>query len=593
MSELLLIVGLKSPEMADLVSRADKRGKHRPVVVSTPAVCRLVEDKAEIHATEGFSLPHFLTAHESDTVSAVVVFLSGQEADRERHILDAVAEIAGTSPAARVCLVSTFRVHFGDRRAAQAEASALERLKSLRARTVLFRPGHVLSCRSRTKAWVRALAFAAPLVPKRFKSCCVDGGKLFAALEREIDAPRSRGFRTYTLLGPNRPWKTLLAENQGVGVGQRVLTALAAVMSLLFVGQILGLLFDLFARVVPRLRSWNFDTLIPTSTQELLALYNKYNFRYVKIVGYNNGVVHFGHQHPGKTIVSSVRCNQVARVNGCMAKFDGGVTVRQATEVLHRAGKELYVAPNYSFVSMGTSFFVPIHGSASEYSTMGDTIAKVVLYDPIKDRFLVTARGEPAFGHFMYNLGCDVLLLRLYLRVKEKSRYYLKQHMLTNPTSKELLDAFHDELPSNVEVRKSKASSTTVQVYKYYTHALLGDSEALELPRDSIGRLWDRLEMNPLTSALFHGLTRRLAHHVELFFTADEFAVFWETHVRLPIAKIQLRYIKRDGLPHSPFREHDCISADLFMLKKHKPAFEEYVRATFKQVRYNPGKHSM
>jgi hypothetical protein len=99
--------------------------------------------------------------------------------------------------------------------------------------------------------------------------------------------------------------------------------------------------------------------------------------------------------------------------------------------------------------------------------------------------------------------------------------------------------------------------------------------------------------MNPVTSALFHGLTRRFAHHVELFFTADEFAAFWETHGRLPIAKIQLRYIKRDALPHSPFRDHDCVSADLFMLKKHRPAFEKYVRETFKQVRYNPGKHSM
>jgi hypothetical protein len=593
MSELLLIAGLNNPIVADLAAHAVEHGKHRPVVVSTPQVCPLAESRAESYTAEGFSPARFLAAHQGDAISAVIVFLSGSESEAERRLLDAVAEVAGNSPSARVCLVSTFRVHFGDRHAAGAEAYALERLKALRARTALFRPSHVLSRHSRPSAWLRVLAFACPLVPKRFKSCCLDGDELFAALEQEIDDTRSRGFRAYTLLGPNQPWKNLLTENQGVGVGHHALTALAAVMSLMLVGQILGLVFDLLVRAMPRLRSWDFDTLLPSSVRELLALYNRYNFRYVKIVGYNNGVVHFGHRHPGKTIVSTIRCNRVAWVNGRMAKLDGGVTVRQATEVLNSAGKEPYVVPNYSFVSMGTSFFVPIHGSASEYSTMGDTIIKVVLYDPAKDRFLVTTRGEPDFGHFMYNLECDILLLRLYIRTKEKSRYYLKQQTLANPTSKELLAAFHDERPSNVEVRKSKASSTTVRVYKYYTQASPGDSEALELPRDSVGRLWDRLEMNPLTSALFHGLTRQFAHHVELFFTADEFAVFWETHTRLPIAKIQLRYIKRDAMPHSPFRDHDCVSADLFMLKKHRPAFEAYVRQTFKQVRYNPGKHSM
>jgi hypothetical protein len=53
-----------------------------------------------------------------------------------------------------------------------------------------------------------------------------------------------------------------------------------------------------------------------------------------------------------------------------------------------------------------------------------------------------------------------------------------------------------------------------------------------------------------------------------------------------------LRYIKRDGFPHSPFADHDCISADIFMWRKHKPRFEQYLKETFHAVQFNPGKHS-
>ena len=91
---------------------------------------------------------------------------------------------------------------------------------------------------------------------------------------------------------------------------------------------------------------------------------------------------------------------------------------------------------------------------------------------------------------------------------------------------------------------------------------------------------------------MLHALTRYFAWHVELFFTAEEFATFWETHRAVPLRKIQLRYIRRDGFPHSPFREHDCVSADMFMLRRHRRRFEDYLKRTFITVRANPGKHS-
>src|SRR5262249_1274479 len=178
-------------------------------------------------------------------------------------------------------------------------------------------------------------------------------------------------------------------------------------------------------------------------------------------------------------------------------------------------------------------------------------------------------------------------------RVKEKSCYYVGVQKLASPSSQQILSFFKDTKVSNVEIRKAGAASHEVKVYQYYTRPPDGDSDALELPRDRLGSLWDRLEANPITSALFHGLIRRFAHHVELFLPEDDFAVFWATHWTLPVSKIQLRYIHRDGFPNSPFREHDCVSVDLFMLKKHKPAFEAYIKSTFRAARMNPGKHSM
>jgi len=144
-----------------------------------------------------------------------------------------------------------------------------------------------------------------------------------------------------------------------------------------------------------------------------------------------------------------------------------------------------------------------------------------------------------------------------------------------------------------VEIRKARSSTVIVQVYQYFREKTQGEEAALELPRDGLGKLWDRLEENPITSFLFHALMRCMAYHTELFLSEQEFARFWETHRTLPIRKIQLRYIRRDGWPHSPFRDHDCISVDLFMLKKHRRLFKSYLKRTLPAARMNPGKQSV
>jgi hypothetical protein len=248
--------------------------------------------------------------------------------------------------------------------------------------------------------------------------------------------------------------------------------------------------------------------------------------------------------------------------------------------------------PNYSYVTLGTTFFVPIHGSGSDVSTLGDTIEKVVFYDPSTDRLHAVRRGDPAFDRTMYDLESGVLVLRLRLRVRPQTRYFMRRCLIESPTADDVWECFTDPAAANIEMRKPSASSTAVRLAKFYT-AADGADDLLEVPRDSIGRLWDRLEENRLTSALFHGLTRRYAFHVELFLDRDEFEIFWQAHAGLPLLKIQLRFVHHDGLPNSPFGDRDCIAADLFMSRSASPAFLRFVHEKLPDARFNRGKHGM
>jgi hypothetical protein len=602
--EVLLVASFGVRTAVDYAAHASRTGDRHVALVADEGVRRRVE-AATIRA---YSLEDVTRAAEKKArgivrfsgvlggrVAALIVFLNPRLTERDRRLLDDLLFLAGDWQTDFVGVVSTFRVHLGDQAAMETENHVLTRLKGLGARTVVFRPGHLLCRNSPVRGHLRRLGFCYPLVPERLRSCCIDGDELFAAIECERekgDGHLFGGYRLYTLVGSNRPWRDLLARHGATGLWRACLTAVCAILALLCVGHLAGLVIDLLARRWPALRRWNFDTLRPGSFQELLALYNPYNYRHLKVVGYNNGVNHFGHRYPGKTIVSTVSCNRVARAGGGLLKADCGATVRKALDFLAGAGQELPVVPNYSYVCLGTSFFVPIHGSAADFSTVADTIRRVVLYDPVRDRLITATRNEAAFREHVYNLHADVLLLRLYLRVKPKSRYDVQRQTLEDPGSDEILRALRDSRATNVEIRKSHASSATVTISRYYTDPGATSSPLLELPRDELGKLWDRLEENPVTSFLMHALTRYFAWHVELFFTAEEFATFWESHPGLPLRKLQLRYIRRDGMPHSPFRDHDCVSVDLFMLRRHRRRFESYLKATFPVVRTNPGKHS-
>jgi len=72
---------------------------------------------------------------------------------------------------------------------------------------------------------------------------------------------------------------------------------------------------------------------------------------------------------------------------------------------------------------MGTLYFVPVHGSGSHVSTLGDTIEAVLLYDEESEKFILSRRGDTTFRDSMYDTSRNRLLLRLTLRVKPKSVY--------------------------------------------------------------------------------------------------------------------------------------------------------------------------
>lgn len=588
--DVVLVAGLRHPVAADLLAYLgrDPRGRALPIAGE------------EIRAATG-------------PASGLIAFLPARLTDENRRELDALLRLARRCGVRFVGLVGTFRVHLDDRDAVEVEAHAFSLFASgdLGARVVVFRPGHVLSDHSPASRALRRLAPLYPLVPGRLATCFIEGAELFAAIESEsieaIHRDRSepveeaaaipghalgRDRRAYTLLGVNIPWREALRRNRVASPGQGLATAAARVLSWLLVGQVIALMVSLLARRSPVIRSWHVHTLKPRSMRELIALCHRRDRDHVRVVGYNNGVNHFGHRYPGKTIVSMVRCRRTVHAGTGRLKADCGATIRGALDHLAASGEELYVVPNYSYVSLGTAFFVPIHGSAIDYSTVADTIDRVVLYDPDSDRIVSASRDDAAFAENVYNPKSRVVVLRLYLKAKPKSGYFVRGETWMNPSADDLLCALRDREATNVEIRQAHAASPRVTVRKYYKDPGESSAPALELPRDALGRLWDRLEENPVTSFLMHALSRHLAWHTELFFTPDEFELFWRTHASVPLRKIQLRYIRRDGMPHSPFRDEDCVSADLFLFRMDKPRFDAYIRETFPTVRTNPGKHS-
>jgi hypothetical protein len=391
--------------------------------------------------------------------------------------------------------------------------------------------------------------------------------------------------------------RDVLAESVTPAVWTSAIIVLARVLSWLGARLVVGLIVTAPAGICRPLRRWHTDVLYPKTVRELLGLYHPLNQRHVALAGYNTGVTHFGWKYPGRTVVSTIATGRLVRVGGRTVTVDAGVLLKRVIGELAARGKELYVVPNYSYISLGTTFMVPVHGSGTEVSTLGDTIEQVLAYDPAIDRIVRLRRSDLRFGRAIYSPQSGLLILRLRLRIRERSRYFVTRSRLESPSAGDIWQCLDDRTASNVELRKTHAAATCVEVSRYSTSptddGASGNSATVEIPRDSIGRLWDRIEENPLASRLFHAFVRTFGYHVELFLNQGEFEVFWRAHRQLPLSKLQLRLVKCDGFERSPFGDGDRISIDIFMKRRDSAAFLSFLKEHLPHARFNPGKHSL
>ncbi|MEQ9406155.1 MAG: hypothetical protein RIK87_00455 [Fuerstiella sp.] len=564
----------------------------------------------------------------AEDADVVIVFLdTSRAADAVlRGLLNAIVEVHPQ----KVCLVTSCAAHLHVSPAIETEDRVCRRLRAHGCSVSVIRTGHLLVSGSRTARWAQKLSWLAPLLSTGLRSCFVRTAELEECLAAECGADKrpetdfadsklqtarssendTRGeradpadsVRIITLLGCNESWRSVLEAYSGASPLHQVLRTIMLILSRAGLGLFIRLMVRCATGMMPRLRRWNFDTLYPQDEQELLSLCHHRNRQHVVIAGYNNGVNHFGWRHVGCTVVPTIQTGRRIRLDGDQLTVDAGLTLKRCRTFLddyeadtgdseQMSGYEFYVVPNYSYISMGTVFFVPVHGSGSDVSTLGDTIEWVRMYDPARDQVVEATRGETVFDNTMYNMHSGMVLLQLRFRLKPRCRYFMKEFQLDNPSASNIWQLFHDPEPSNIEIRRSRAADSTVQVRKYYPSESR-DPDRLLVPRDRLGSLWDRLEENAITAFLFHWLVRRWAWHVELFLNEHEFGIFWSHIQQLPLSKIQLRFVRSDGMTHSPVRDHDCVSADLIMWRRHRHMFQEFLRSQLPHVKLNPGKQT-
>ena len=425
------------------------------------------------------------------------------------------------------------------------------------------------------------------------------------------------------MLGERRLWKSVCAEKQGTASGaiESFLTLLCQIGAILGLRWLIAASIRLLSQFSDGVRALTFETLSPRSVDELLQLCNRHSYDDIQIAGYNNGVNHFGWKFPARTVVlttsvagqtelqqldppvgdsaeSSKQKHSLAHLATGRLTTSSGLTLKHCIDELSKSAREFFVIPNYSYISMGTLFFVPVHGSGSRVSTLGDTIEHVELWNSRTETIVTMRRGDEQFQAAMYNTKAHWVVLKLTLLVRNKETYSVRRDSLDNVTADEVLGFLNDPQWSNVEIRKNQASSSTIEVSRYRVNEEVSlptpsqSSTTLDAPRDQIGRVWDRLEETPIASTLFHWFVRTFAFHVELFLTPDEFRVFWNHHQSLPVSKIQLRRVLKDGLPNSACQHNDCVSADLFMTRGKRDVFCQFIAQQLPNVRTNPGKQS-
>lgn len=434
----------------------------------------------------------------------------------------------------------------------------------------------------------------APLLPRSATLPCLSAVRLAQVLTAEFTGESSlpvAGLRRLTIPGRRYSLRQLLQRGRGRAAGSVLAAAIASIAAYCGAGVLVSLLLGVMVRQGRGWTSLLVQTVRPRSSGELLELYNRWSWPDVQLAGWNNGVVHFGWKFPGRTVVSTSASGRCLRVGRETVTVDGGVPLKRVLLALQAVGRSLPVVPNFSWISMGTAFFVPVHGSGSRMSTLGQAVVRVLVYDAAVGCLRRLHRDDPEFQRMMYDRSRPLLLLRMTLQTQQPLKYAVREESLRDPVADELLLAFADPRAANVEVRKARAIDREVIVRRF--DAEPADAGGGELPRDRLGSLWDRIEETPVAGWLFHWFVRSFAFHVELLMSPEQFRVFWEHHRRLPLAKIQLRRMLRDGIENSACRDCDCICADLFMLRGKRHVFTKFIAEHLPAVRTNPGKQSL
>jgi hypothetical protein len=153
----VLVTSFGDPAAADYAVYACCLERRNVAVVADRGVRRLVEVPARVYSLDDVSRGALQTAAERGRFAALILFLNPRLTERDRRALDDLLGLAHKWQTEFIGVVSTFRAHLGDQGAAEGEAYVLARTKGLRARTVVFRPGHVLSRNSRASARLRRL----------------------------------------------------------------------------------------------------------------------------------------------------------------------------------------------------------------------------------------------------------------------------------------------------------------------------------------------------------------------------------------------------------------------------------------------------
>ena len=521
---------------------------------------------------------------------AAVVFAPMPFCRRGENNLQDVTERLLRETVEKIVFVHSIAAHFHDPQSLELEEHLHRRCAESNVSSQVLRTGFLCGNESKRR-WKRAAAFR-HLVSSNIRSTFVTISELSAAVHRVALSDDSGAASNATLLGTNRSWAEVLADYLTGRPMQRLIDSICRVPGALGGRMLTVWLLMLWIRGRTGRRMYNFRTISPRSQSELLSLCNPENLRHIVICGHNNGINHFGWRFPGRTAIPTTDSGQQIDIQSDSVLVDAGITLKRCADALDEADKQLPVMPNFSYIGVGTAFFVPIHGSGSAVSTLGDAIEWVRMFDCCEQRVVEASRNEPLFRQAMYDRNGDRVLLQLRIRIQKKTSYCVRNEVLHSPNSAEVWNIFADPDASNIEVRKKRGASDDIDVARYYEAASDTRSQ-LDAPQDAIGRVWDRIEENRLLAWLFHWFVRTFGYHVELFLRREEFDIFWRHHSSLELSKIQLRFVKKDGMPNSPFSYENCVSADLFMSRKRREGFHKFLREHLPDVQCNPGKQSL